>query len=174
MGLCQSSATDEAETKKKSQAIDRALEEDLKNLRRECKILLLGACRHICVISCSTSDKLTGSGESGKSTIVKQMKIIHQNGYTIDELTLYRHTIYKNLLDCAKALVTAMEQFEIESENKNVTEMRNFVTEYMLEPDPEAKISPDIGEAVSVIWDDPSKDKVLEHSTEFYLMDSAP
>lgn len=57
---------------------------------------------------------LIGSGESGKSTIVKQMKIIHQNGYTIDELAMYRLTVYKNLVDCAKALVVALEKFDIE------------------------------------------------------------
>lgn len=32
----------------------------------------------------------SGSGESGKSTIVKQMKIIHQNGYTKEELLQFR------------------------------------------------------------------------------------
>lgn len=57
---------------------------------------------------------MVGSGESGKSTIVKQMKIIHQNGYTIDELAMYRLTVYKNLVDCAKALVVALEKFDIE------------------------------------------------------------
>ena len=44
MGLCMSTNTDDAELKKRSQAIDRALEEDSRRLRRECKILLLGAC----------------------------------------------------------------------------------------------------------------------------------
>jgi hypothetical protein len=33
---------DDAEQKKRSQAIDKKLEEDSKRLRRECKILLLG------------------------------------------------------------------------------------------------------------------------------------
>lgn len=42
------------------------------------------------------------------------MKIIHQNGYTIDELAMYRLTVYKNLVDCAKALVVALEKFDIE------------------------------------------------------------
>jgi guanine nucleotide-binding protein G(i) subunit alpha len=39
-----------------------------------------------------------GSGESGKSTVVKQMKIIHQNGYSRDELMLFKVTIYKSPL----------------------------------------------------------------------------
>jgi hypothetical protein len=42
MGMCMSSNIEEAEQKKKSQAIDKILEEDSKRLRRECKILLLG------------------------------------------------------------------------------------------------------------------------------------
>ena len=37
-----SSSSEEADQKKKSQAIDKVLEEDSKRLRKECKILLLG------------------------------------------------------------------------------------------------------------------------------------
>ena len=44
MGACSSSETNEEDAKKRSQVIDRSLEEDSKKLRRECKILLLGAC----------------------------------------------------------------------------------------------------------------------------------
>ena len=34
---------------------------------------------------------LLGSAECGKSTVLKQMKIIHQNGYTKEELLFYRN-----------------------------------------------------------------------------------
>lgn len=54
---------------------------------------------------------LLGSGESGKSTILKQMKILHQNGYSQEDLLMYKTTVYKNLLDCAKSIVAALEQF---------------------------------------------------------------
>ena len=33
---------------------------------------------------------LLGSAECGKSTVLKQMKIIHQNGYSREELLSYR------------------------------------------------------------------------------------
>ena len=43
MGACMSSENaEEAEQKKRSRAIDAALEEDARRLRKECKILLLG------------------------------------------------------------------------------------------------------------------------------------
>lgn len=44
MGACMSSNSEETDQKKRSQKIDKDLEEDSKRLRRECKILLLGTC----------------------------------------------------------------------------------------------------------------------------------
>lgn len=40
--MCMSTNNEDAEQKKRSQAIDRKIEEDSRRLRRECKILLLG------------------------------------------------------------------------------------------------------------------------------------
>jgi hypothetical protein len=54
-----------------------------------------------------------GSGEGGKSTIVKQMKIIHQNGYSRDELAKYKHVVYRNLVDSAQDIVRAMAKIGI-------------------------------------------------------------
>ncbi|KAL1305310.1 hypothetical protein AAFC00_002212 [Neodothiora populina] len=156
MGNCMSSTGGEdGDQKKRSQMIDRTLEEDSKKLRRECKILLLG------------------SGESGKSTIVKQMKIIHQNGYSADELALYRHTVYKNVVDCAKALIAAMRQFEIAPEAPGNMEHCDFIMDYTMDPDPDAPLPQRIANATTAIWKDPCMPKVFEHSSEFYLMDSA-
>ena len=115
----------------------------------------------------------TGSGESGKSTIVKQMKIIHQNGYTVDELAMYRHTIYKNVIDCAKTLVAAVRQFGIEMESENRVNC-DFIANYAVDPDPHQTMDPDVAHAITAMWKDPGQAVVLEHANEFYLMDSAP
>lgn len=151
-----SSNNDEVLRKKHSQAIDKQLEEDSKKLRRECKILLLG------------------SGESGKSTIVKQMKIIHLKGYSDDELKNYRPTVFKNLVECAKAVIQAMHQFDIPFANEENSMHAKFLMEYSAESGPQANIDPAIGTAVKAIWNDPAKDILMERQTEFYLMDSAP
>lgn len=42
------------------------------------------------------------------------MKIIHQNGYTPDELLMFRPTIYRNLLESAEAVVLAMRKLDIQ------------------------------------------------------------
>ena len=118
--------------------------------------------------------RTAGSGESGKSTIVKQMKIIHQNGYTQEELAMYRLPIYKNVIDCAKALIGAMRQFEIEPEIPGNDEYCNYLVDYTVDPDPEKPLDPRVGQAITSLWRDGCIGKVLEHSSEFYLMDSAP
>ncbi|KAK2744167.1 Guanine nucleotide-binding protein alpha-2 subunit [Myotisia sp. PD_48] len=160
MGGCLSSgpgsSEEMVEQKKKSQMIDKTLDEDSKRLKKECKILLLG------------------SGESGKSTIVKQMKIIHQNGYSVEELSMYRLTVFKNLIDCAKSLIWAMHQFGIQPSSAKVRDYMNYLVEYNVDPDPNTPLEPHVGEAITYLWNDPSIPAVMERQNEFYLMDSAP
>lgn len=180
MGACQSSQDGEEEEKKKrSRLIDAKLLEDERRLKKECKILLLGT--EVLFLGLAFSQLLAfvfwlqaGSGESGKSTIVKQMKIIHQNGYTKDELALYRLTIYKNVLDCAKALIGAMRMFDIEPTNPQNNENCDFLMAYQVDPDPHSPLDPRVGTAVISLWRDASIAEIMEHQSEFYLMDSAP
>ena len=102
------------------------------------------------------------------------MKIIHQNGYTSEELALYRLTIFKNLIDCMKALIGGMKQFDIEPADSSIKEYMEYILEYNVDPDPQTPLDPMTGEAVKAIWKDAATPQVMEHSSEFYLMDSAP
>jgi guanine nucleotide-binding protein subunit alpha len=102
------------------------------------------------------------------------MKIIHQNGYTVDELALYRLTIYKNLIDCAKALIGAMRQFGIEPTSPLNFEYSDYLLDYHVDPDPHTPLNANVGIAVASLWKDASIETLLERQSEFYLMDSAP
>lgn len=154
MGNCASSAQEKA-GRAKSAAIDRQIEEDAKKFRKECKILLLGA------------------GESGKSTIVKQMKIIHQNGFTNEELMTFRPTIYRNTLDSAQAIVLAMRKINVDCANPLNRENADKILDYRVDATPSFVFSPDIAKAIHDLWQDPIIPTVLDHSSQFYLMDSA-
>jgi guanine nucleotide-binding protein G(i) subunit alpha len=114
-----------------------------------------------------------GSGESGKSTIVKQMKIIHLKGYSDDELFNYRATVFKNLIECAKAVIIAMDQFDIEPSSPGVREQCEYLLNYTVASGPSARIEPKIGAAVQALWHDSCIERLMKHATEFYLMDSA-
>lgn len=114
-----------------------------------------------------------GSGESGKSTIVKQMKIIHQNGYKTDELMAYRPTIYKNLLDSAHHIILAMRQLGkdcVDPTNRARTEK---ILDYQVSSSATFLFSEEMAKAIFELWKDPIIPSIMDHSSEFYLMDSA-
>ncbi len=101
------------------------------------------------------------------------MKIIHLKGYSEDELYNYRPTVFKNLVECAKAVILAMRQFDIEPDNEENKQFANFLMEYIAESGPQAHIDPQVGIAIQSIWNDPARQQLMERQTEFYLMDSA-
>jgi len=88
----------------RSQEIDQQIQEDSREMKKDLKILVLG------------------TADPGKSTIVKQMKIVHQGGYTREELRTYRATIFHNLLESAHNIVRAMCELGVEPENRAHTE----------------------------------------------------
>lgn len=101
------------------------------------------------------------------------MKIIHLKGYSEDELYNYRATVFKNLLECAKAVISAMHQFDIEPQIEGNREKCEYLMNYSVESGPSAHIDPQVGEAVVAIWNDPAREQLMERQSEFYLMDSA-
>lgn len=101
------------------------------------------------------------------------MKIIHLKGYSEDELYNYRPTVFKNLVECAKAVITAMQQLNIEPEMDENKKNAEFLLAYQAESGPQAHIDAQVGSAIQSLWDDPVKEQLMEHQTEFYLMDSA-
>ena len=153
MGNCVS--TQDREAQLRSQEIDKQIEEDSRKLKKECKILLLG------------------SGESGKSTIVKQMKIIHQNGYTPEERMQYRDIIYRNLLDSAHHIITAMRKYSMDCADPTNRARVEKILDYSLSNDPTFYFSEEMARAIYDLWKDPAIPTIMEHSSEFYLMDSA-
>ena len=52
---------------------------------------------------------LLGTGESGKSTILKQMRIIHAAGFEDKEREGFRCLVFRNILRSTRALLDAME-----------------------------------------------------------------
>ncbi|KAG6860453.1 guanine nucleotide-binding protein subunit alpha [Termitomyces sp. Mi166 len=206
MGGCVS--TIDREEKARSDAIDKQIEEDAKKYKRECKILLLG------------------SGESGKSTIVKQMKIIHQNGFSQVELEAYRPVVYKNVLDSVHGVLVYMRSLRMDCASLRNAVLADKILAYRVpgikasstshlpstlgqarrrgvkgkelseinpeedevfddgadakgktedeEEEKEVWFAPEIAEAIHQVWRDDTFQKIMdEHTSNFYLMDSA-
>lgn len=138
-----------------------------------------------------TSDKelkvlLLGSGESGKSTIVKQMKILHKNGFSKTEAYEYKPFVYKNVLECVKNVVNAIFELQpdlvapqgTEVETEGSTHVLDYqelqdILGYDLSVSTEEVFSSDIAEKIKRLYGHP---EVLEfmkvHQGHFYLVDS--
>lgn len=68
-----------------------------------------------------------GAGESGKSTIAKQMKIIHESGYSKEECEQYKPVVYSNTIQSLMTIIRAMGQLNIDFENPISTVRTLFV-----------------------------------------------
>lgn len=90
---------EEIEQRYRSKEIDRILEKDKQTLRRQVKLLLLGA------------------GESGKSTFLKQMRIIHKVKFEPELVREFQHVIYQNIVKGIQVLVDARDKLAIPWEN---------------------------------------------------------
>eukprot|EP00058_Branchiostoma_floridae_P013688 XP_002599176.1 hypothetical protein BRAFLDRAFT_275208 [Branchiostoma floridae] len=101
MGACLSLDSEERKARIRSDEIDRQLQYMAKEDSSVIKILLLGA------------------GESGKSTLVKQMKIIHSQGFSQEELNSFKPTLMDNLLSTMKFVLSGMGLLRINLSNPN-------------------------------------------------------
>ncbi|EPB68627.1 g-protein alpha subunit [Ancylostoma ceylanicum] len=102
MGACESVESKAArEAVIISKKIDRELERK-NNGNMEQKLLLLGP------------------GESGKSTCLKQLKIMHANGYSEQEIQEKKFVVYMNIVQSMAALLDAMEVLGIPFDNNSM------------------------------------------------------
>ncbi|RIA93916.1 guanine nucleotide binding protein, alpha subunit [Glomus cerebriforme] len=94
MGNCISPQTDNSYVIS-NKRINKLIKEDEKRLKTEVKLLLLGA------------------GESGKSTILKQMKLIHASGFSSVEKETYRSIVFSNIVQSMCLVLEAMDYFKM-------------------------------------------------------------
>lgn len=54
-----------------------------------------------------------GTGESGKSTFIKQMRIIHGRGYSEEDKRGFTRLVYQNIFTAMQAMIQAMNTLQI-------------------------------------------------------------
>ena len=107
------------------------------------------------------------------------MKIIHHNGFSDNELAEYRPIVYNDVLSSAQAIIVYMCITGMECEEFGNRALAEKILDYKLDAAPGASaakpyFSPDIAEAIHELWKDKVVAKIMdEHSSDFYLMDSA-
>ncbi len=138
--------------KRRSRQIDKQLQNEKKSLKQEIKILLLGA------------------GESGKSTFIKQMRIIHGQDYSEQDRVEFRHTIYHNILKGSKILVEARRRLQIPLENPNNEHYGQKVSSYHRDAEMSDEDFHEYVEALTSLWRDAGVQATMDRSNEFQLV----
>ena len=87
MGACQSGTAEEREERKRSKKVEQMMNQMVEEESQKVKLLLLGA------------------GESGKSTIFKQMRVLYGSNLSEEELKQVIPVVYSNTISSMKTLV---------------------------------------------------------------------
>jgi guanine nucleotide-binding protein subunit alpha len=59
----------------------------------------------------------TGAGESGKSTVLKQMKLIYAQGFSKSEKLEWKPVVFNNVVQSFQLIFDAMDDLDIGFEN---------------------------------------------------------
>ncbi|KAJ3432813.1 guanine nucleotide-binding protein g(o) subunit alpha [Anaeramoeba flamelloides] len=111
-----------------------------------------------------------GCGESGKTTFIKQLKILHQNGFLDRDRELYHDTIRLNCILHTKVLLNSCATFgwDLKDENKEIA--KDFILNVI---DEENSLTPSVGQQIKKLWADSALKTAYENRHNFQLPDSA-
>lgn len=139
----------------RSKQIEKNLKEDGIQAAKDIKLLLLGA------------------GESGKSTIVKQMKIIHDSGFTPEDFRQYKPVVYSNTIQSMVAILRAMQSLQISFADYAREQDAKMVFDIVTRMEDTEPFSEEFLQAMKRLWIDEGVQKCFQRSNEYQLNDSA-
>lgn len=131
--------------------LDAELEKDSRQEEEKIKLLLLGA------------------GESGKSTIFKQMKIIYGTKFSEAERRIHTSTIHSNIILAMRVLIKHCIQFGLDADFPQ--EIRDHI-EKVKTADENSPIDDALGESVLTIWNNHAMQAAWERRHEFQIIES--
>lgn len=157
MRLClKQDVTEEGKIAKlNSSRIEQDLSEHAKTERNVIKILLLG------------------TAESGKSTLIKQIKIIYSQGFSKQELLSFKPAVIDNLLSSMKFVLRGMGMLRINLANKRNEVHAQSILSCCQCLGEDQELLPFLAHAFCALWSDQGVRSAAARGYEFELNDSA-
>uniref|UniRef100_A0A7S1CNJ5 Uncharacterized protein n=1 Tax=Bicosoecida sp. CB-2014 TaxID=1486930 RepID=A0A7S1CNJ5_9STRA len=112
---------------------------------------------------------LLGAGEGGKTTFLKQLRVTYAGGIPPEEYGRYINAVRGNTMECARALLGAVDKFELRLEP---TAVAARATIEAVEED--AAAEPAVVDALARLWADPAVKQAYERRSEYWLLDACP
>ncbi|KAI1707078.1 g-protein alpha subunit domain-containing protein [Ditylenchus destructor] len=132
--------------------IEKQLKKDKRKARSELKLLLLG------------------TGESGKSTFIKQMRIIHGQGYSDDDKRSHIRLVYQNVFMAMQSMIRAMETLDIPYGDSASEEKANVVR--AIDYENISTFEEPYVTYIADLWQDPGILEAYDRRREYQLTDS--
>nr|CAB3250013.1 guanine nucleotide-binding protein G(q) subunit alpha [Phallusia mammillata] len=142
-----------SDAKSVSKEIERQLREAKKEARSQVKLLVLGA------------------AESGKSTFIKQMRIIHGKGYTEEDRKSYITLVHQNVNMTIRTMANAMVNLGIKYEHETSKATADKFSAFTRD-DETLVMENQVTELLS-FWEDSGVQKCYLRGNEYHLLDSA-
>lgn len=136
-----------------SKAIEREMEQWKKEASKEFKLLLLG------------------TGEAGKSTFIKQMRIIHGQGYSDKDRAEFKVQVYRNIYMGMQILIDAMDHLKISYSNPESKQLSALVN--TIDRDTVSDLPANQYNALKRLWSDKGVQSCFDRRREFQISDSA-
>ncbi|XP_038130848.1 guanine nucleotide-binding protein subunit alpha-11-like [Cyprinodon tularosa] len=144
---------EEREGQRISKEIEKQLKKDKEKQKRDLKLLLLGP------------------GESGKSTFIKQMRIIHGKGYDESDRKGFNKLVCQNIITAIQALIEAMSALKIDYlDDQNIKYAEKLIPVDVTMVHTLASWQVD---AIKRLWSDLGVQKCYDRRREYQLSDSA-
>ncbi|XP_060652765.1 G protein alpha q subunit-like [Drosophila nasuta] len=144
---------DQKESRRINKEIEKIIKADRKKMNYVIKLLLLG------------------TAGSGKTTFLKQMRIIHGDRFSDEKMLIYTKMVYQNIFMAMQSMIKAMEELEIsysDVENIDRAELISLIDCGTIETLKDPFLS-----VIKCLWKDVGIQKCYSRRKEYYLIDSA-
>jgi guanine nucleotide-binding protein G(o) subunit alpha len=117
---------------------------------------------------------LLGAGECGKSTVVKQMRVIYSDGFSDKDRKEMVKVCRDNAIRSMVAIVNAMPNLGLSFEDDSLDAQAETLRQFLFNFDPESPELPaNVVQGVKNLWADSALQEAFGRSKEYQLIDSA-
>lgn len=100
------------------------------------------------------------------------MKLIHDDGYSLDEREAFKEIIFSNTVQSMRVILEAMDDMGITLAHPEYQHHAAVIMEMPAQIERDS-LPPEVTQAVKALWSDENLQSVFERSREYQLNDSA-
>jgi len=115
---------------------------------------------------------LLGAGESGKSTLLKQMRMLHGRQFDQSELLAAKPHLTQNVIEAMRTLAIYSDILGDQGKDTKVLEENKEIRDRVARMSDKQKFTAEHYEDFVKLWADPHIKKTLEYKNQFQLIDT--